>query len=124
MRHFIAVLLFLIQESPAATYYSDPAAGTAAGDGSAEAPWPKLQEVVSGGKLARLQGGDTLLLRSGNHGDVKLSGDNATVVTICAGAGQHPQLSRLVITKGTNWRVKGLTISPSFASTPYCIPPH
>ena len=45
MRHFIAVLLFLIQESPSATYYSDPAAGTAAGDGSAEAPWPKLQEV-------------------------------------------------------------------------------
>ena len=119
MRHFIAVLFVLIQGSPAATYYSDPAAGTAAGDGSAEAPWPKLQEVASAGKLAKLQGGDTLLLRSGNHGDVKLSGDNATVVTIAAAAGQHPQLSRLVITKGTNWRVKGLTISPSFAFTPY-----
>ena len=78
-----------------------------------------LQAAVNDGKLAKLQGGDTLLLRSGNHGDVRLSGDNATVVTLAAAPGQHPQLSRLVITQGTNWRVKGLTISPSFASAPY-----
>jgi parallel beta-helix repeat protein len=105
--------------APAATYFSDPVAGTAAGDGSANAPWPKLQELASGGNLATLQGGDTLLLRSGNHGDVKLSGDNATVVTLAAAPGQTPQLSRLVITRGANWLVKGLTISPSFAPAPY-----
>jgi len=103
----------------AATYYSDPVTGTAAGDGSAGAPWPKLQELASGGNIAKLQGGDTLLLRSGNHGDVKLGGDNTTVVTIAAEPGQTPQLSRLVITRGANWRMKGLTISPSFAAAPY-----
>lgn len=103
----------------AATYYSDPVTGTAAGDGSATAPWPKLQELAGGEKFARLKGGDTLLLRSGNHGDVKLAGDNTTDVTLAAEPGQTPQLSRLIITRGANWLVKGLTISPSFAPAPY-----
>lgn len=101
--------------SPAATYYSDPAKGTPEGDGSANSPWPKLQDAP----LSKLQGGDTLLLRSGNHGDVKISGDNASVVTIAAEPGQTPQLSRLDILKGSKWRVKGLTISSSFAPEPY-----
>ena len=105
-------LVLTLQAAPAATYYSDPAAGSSAGDGSANTPRPMLQTAAKDGKLAKLQGGDTLLLRSGNHGDVRLSGDNATVVTLSAAPGQHPQLCRLVITQGANWRVKGVTISP------------
>ena len=112
-------LVLTMQVALAATYYSDPAAGSSAGDGSANAPWPKLQTVFTEGKLGTLQGGDTLLLRSGNHGDVRLSGDNATAVTIAAAPGQRPQLGRQVVTRGANWRVKGLTISPSFAPAPY-----
>ncbi|MCU0780264.1 MAG: right-handed parallel beta-helix repeat-containing protein [Akkermansiaceae bacterium] len=118
----LAALLGLVlttHTAPAATYYSDPAAGSSAGDGSADAPWPMLQTAAKDGKLAKLQGGDTLLLRSGNHGDVRLSGNNSTAVTLAAAPGQQPQLSRLTITRGANWRVKGLTISPSFAPSPY-----
>ncbi|MCF7731767.1 MAG: hypothetical protein K9N23_08765 [Akkermansiaceae bacterium] len=69
-RHLAVLTLgVMFQVASAATYYSDPATGTAAGDGSATAPWPKLQELADGGKLARLHGGDTLLLRGGNHGN-------------------------------------------------------
>ena len=78
-----------------------------------------LAKLADGGKLARLKGGDTLLLRSGNHGEVKMSGDNVTTVTIAAEPGQTPQLGRLTIAKGSKWLVKGLTISVSFASAPY-----
>ena len=115
--------LFLVlascQLAQAATYYSDPAAGTAQGDGSAKSPWPKLEAMVKQGKLPQLHGGDTLLLRSGNHGEVKFSGDNAVLVTIAAAPGQTPQLGRLEITQGSQWLIKGLTISPAFAPAPY-----
>jgi len=114
----LAAWLFVLaacHAATAATYYSDPAAGTAGGDGSAGAPWPKLQDAP----LSKLQGGDTLLLRSGYHGDVKISGDNTQFITIAAEPGQTPQLSRLEITRGSKWLVRGLTISPSFAPAPY-----
>ena len=107
-------LVLTLQVAPAAPYYSDAGAKSPAGDGSANAPWPMLQTAAKDGKLAKLQGGDTLLLRSGNHGDVRLSGD-----TLAAAPGQHPQLICLVITQGANWRVKGLTTSPCFAPAPY-----
>lgn len=105
--------------APAATYYSDPIAGNAQGDGSAKAPWPKLEAMVRAGKLPQFQSGDTLLLRSGNHGNVKFSGDNAATVTIAAAPGQTPQLGRLEITQGSKWLIKGLTISPVFSLAPY-----
>ena len=103
----------------AATYYSDPIAGTAQGDGSAKAPWPKLEAMVKAGRLPQLHAGDTLLLRSGNHGSVKFSGDNETPITIAAESGKTPQLGRLEVDGGKGWVLKGLTISPSFAATSY-----
>ena len=111
-------MILPLHVSRAATYYSDPSAGTAEGNGSANAPWPKLAELAKDGRLSLLQGGDTLLLRSGNHGEVRLSGDNSETITIAAEPGQNPQLGRLEVT-GSRWLVKGLTISPSFAAAPY-----
>ncbi len=119
---FIATFLLIgliSNVSRAEIYYSDPTAGTAQGTGSAQAPWPALSEMIKSGALAKLKGGDTLLLRTGNHGDVKISGDNATQITIAAAPGQIAQLSRFEITQGSKWLVKGLTVSSSFASTPY-----
>ena len=114
----IAVLLVLsLRISQGAVYYSDPSAGKA-GDGSAGSPWPRLADLAKGGGLSSLRPGDTLLLRSGNHGEVKLSGDNSEAITIAAEPGQNPQLGRLEVT-GSKWLVKGLTISPSFAAAPY-----
>lgn len=118
----IACALFLCIAGTVAraeTYYSDPVGGKAEGDGSAKSPWPALSEIVKDGKLAKLQGGDTLLLGTGNHGDVTISGTNSSTVTIAAAPGHTPQLSRFEIAEGSKWLVKGLTISPSFSSTPY-----
>lgn len=103
----------------AATYYCDPVAGDSKNDGSATSPWPKLEDVVQSGKMAQLKGGDTLLLRSGNHGNIRISGDNAETVTIAAASGEKPQLGRLEVVRGSKWLLKGLTISPAFSPAPY-----
>ncbi len=115
----IAVLALCCSVACAETYYADPANGKAANPGSKTAPWGALEEVVSCGALAKLKGGDTLLLCGGKHGRVVFSGDNAEFITIAADKGCKPQLSYLEITSGTKWRIKGLTISSSFAEKPY-----
>ena len=101
------------------TFYVDPAAGKADGDGSREKPWRTLKEVVDRAAIRKVKPGDTMLLRSGYHGDVTLSGTNADFITIAAEKGQKPTLSRLTISSGTKWRVRGLTISPSFGDKAY-----
>lgn len=103
----------------AATFYVDPVKGKATGDGSAETPWRTLREVVNGGALKKVAPGDTILLRSGYHGEVTLSGENTETITIAAEAGQRPALSRLTIPSGRRWRIRGLTISPAFGDKPY-----
>ena len=76
------LLLAAGQPVHAATYYSDPAAVTGQADGSAKAPWPKLETMTKNGTLPQLKAGDTLLLRSGSHGDVRISGDNAAISVV------------------------------------------
>ena len=102
----------------ATTYYADPASGNIANGGSSALPWSTLEEVISSGKINLLAPGDTLLLRNGYHGSITLSGNNSLVKTIAAEDGQKPQISKLVLTSGSKWTIKGLTISPSFG-TPY-----
>jgi hypothetical protein len=114
-----ASVLAICSQSFAATYYADPAKGSADNDGTQAKPWKTLEEVVKDGKLKTLKGGDTLLLAEGYHGDVTFSGDNASVVTIAAAPGARPKLSKLNITKGSNWDIKGLIISPSLGDAKY-----
>jgi hypothetical protein len=97
----------------------DPVSGSLDGDGTAEDPWPGLEEVVSSGLMEQVGPGDWLVLHDGLHGDVSLAGDNAEFITIARVPGELPQLERLVITQGSRWLIRGLTISPSFASEPY-----
>lgn len=100
------------------TYYADPAKGALENDGSAARPWPALAETAQAGKLAALKAGDSVLLRSGRHGAVQISGDNPGMVLIAAEKGQTPQLARLLLGQGSNWTFRGLTISPAFGE-PY-----
>lgn len=117
---FAALSLVLCASAAySATYYSDPAKGSDTNDGSANAPWPGLDVLASSTQFAGLKDGDTLLLRSGNHGDVKISGDFSQPLTIAAEPGQKPQLSRLEVLKGSNIHLRGLSVSPSFGSSPY-----
>ncbi|MCZ7643938.1 MAG: right-handed parallel beta-helix repeat-containing protein [Planctomycetota bacterium] len=108
----LALALLCASAAHAAVYYCDPAQGNASNPGTAEAPWGKLEDCV--GKLSSLHGGDFVLLKSGRHGNVSFGGSNDGVVTIAAAPGQRPELSRLEITQGKGWHVKGLAISPSF----------
>jgi polygalacturonase len=98
----------------AADYFIDPAKGTPNGNGSKQRPWKTLEGAATSGKLKGLKGGDTVYLADGYHGDVTFSGENSSMVTIAAAPGARPKLSRLVISSGKNWTVKGLVISPSF----------
>jgi hypothetical protein len=115
----VVVLLGCGAALAAATYYVSPAAGSAAGDGSAAKPWKTLAEVVTSGAIHRVRPGDTILLMTGNHGAVTLSGENADFITIAAGKDQQPALSRLEIPSGTKWRIRGLRVSPSFGQGAY-----
>ena len=121
MRRLIALLVLILccRALHAATYLIDPAKGSDDGDGSAAKPWKTLEAVAKSKKLTSLKGGDVVQLESGYHGDVVFAGDNESTVTIEAAKGAKPQLSRLNIRAGSNWLVKGLLISPSFAPTPY-----
>ncbi len=118
----VVALLMLLACCPAfagTTYFADPAKGADDGDGSAAKPWKTLETVIKDGKLATLKGGDTLELASGYHGTITFSGENESMVTIKAGKGQRPEISRLTIPSGKNWTVKGLVISPTFGKEPY-----
>lgn len=120
----------------AATFVCDPKGGSPQGDGSTAKPWRTLEEVVSA-RLIRLtdrsgvcknpdapvKPGDTLLLRSGYHGTLRIdAGYNATPVTIAAESGQTPQLGSIAIYDGSNWILKALTVSPALAPAPAAKP--
>jgi hypothetical protein len=136
MRHVLAALLLLgVSAGPghvAATFTCDPARGDRSGNGSVERPWRTIEEVLAA-RLVQLRGpdgkasnpnapvgpGDTILLRSGYHGEIRIaSGYNDAFITIAADKGQTPQVSRVEIGEGRKWRIQGLTISPSLAPSP------
>lgn len=130
----VAALCLLLSACPTfgTTFYCDPQGGSPQGDGSAAKPWRTLEEVVSARLIcltdrsgacknpdAPVKPGDTLLLRSGWHGSLRIdAGYNATPITVAADAGQAPQLGGAAIYDGSNWILKELTVSPSLAPAP------
>jgi hypothetical protein len=114
------------------TYYCDPVKGDPRGDGTAGRPWRTIEEAIADGKIqihaadgtcanpeAPVGPGDTILLRSGWHGVLRIArGYNERPVTIAAEAGHAPQVGWIAIGEGSRWRVKGLTVSPSLSATP------
>jgi parallel beta-helix repeat protein len=127
-----AFLLLAGVTAHAANFYCDPKNGSARGDGSAERPWGTLEEVIQGrmiqlwdqhGKPANpaapVKPGDTVLLRSGWHGVLRITGGyNERSITIAAAPGQAPHVGWVEIGEGRNWIVRGLTVSPSLAPSP------
>jgi hypothetical protein len=121
----------------AATFYCDPIQGSPQGDGSAERPWRTIEEVLQARLLelrdargqaanptAPVKSGDTVLLRSGWHGVLRVArGYQDQFLTIAAAEGHTPQVGWVEIGEGRKWRVRGLTISPSLAPAPLARPP-
>jgi len=111
--------------SSSRAFYVDPIHGDMKNDGSAAAPWRSLEEVVSAGLIATgnhslepgrersqiVQGGDTIYLRSGDHGSTNLAGaTNDDFITVEADKGHRPILKSLSLTGSSKWVFRGLTI--------------
>ena len=133
-------LLMAVTELQAADFYVDPINGSTNGDGSFNDPWRTLEEVLTSGMVetrnwqdfppqndtlletvnagAPIQSGDTLWLRSGYHGSFSIRGAyNAAPITVAAAPGHRPLVSHVDIKSAQHWHLKGLEISPSFASS-------
>ncbi len=118
-------------------FHCDPARGNMQNDGSAERPWRTVEEVLAAGLVqfrdrdgkaanenAPVRPGDTILLRSGYHGEIRIAaGYNDRFITLAADKGHAPQVGRVEIGEGRRWRVRGLTVSPSLAPAPPAKPP-
>lgn len=136
-----AGVLALAAALPAETFYVDPVNGSPSGDGSAGDPWRTIQEVVEADLIetrdwnelpyqpgrqlvvvnagAPVGPGDTLLLRTGYHGELLLRGAyNVSRITIAAQAGHTPRLAKLTVSAAQNWTLRGLSISPAHAAPP------
>jgi len=114
-------------------FYVDPEKGSPQGDGSADHPWRTLAEVFrsnlvqsrnAAGRIqhanAPIGAGDTIMLRSGYHGEVTLAGaHNDEFIVVAAEKGHTPKLGRLDVHDASRWIFRGLTISPSFTDKPY-----
>ncbi len=133
-------LCFVPLQLQAVEFYVDPVKGSPEGDGSASRPWRTVQEVFDAGLVesqqwdklpytsqsklvaknagAPVRAGDTIWLRSGSHGDLLIeSYYNPGNITIAAEQGHTPRLSSLHIRSGSNWRIRGLTVSAEFGQT-------
>ncbi len=136
----LSAILVVSGAVSAADYHVNPNTGSMENDGSAQHPWRTLQEVIEanlvetqqweslpyeeGAKLvsknagAPVKAGDTLWLHDGYHGDILIRGAyNADVITIAAASGQTPRIRGLHVQAGSNWVIRGLSISPEHGTT-------
>ena len=109
IRAIVVVIIIYLSSLAAATYYADPDSGSMEGDGSAASPLGKLQDVLLSKNLA---GGYTVLLRSGYHGTVVISGVNDTPVVITRQPGHTPGIRSVSFKGATNWVLEDVTVTP------------
>jgi len=124
--------LTAVSAADAKVFYCDPASGSPQGDGSEARPWRSLEEVLqadlveicrpdgtSANAAAPVKAGDTIRLRNGWHGVVRIPGGfNPQPLTIAAQEGHRPQVGWIDVRDGCRWVVKGLTVSPSLSPRP------
>jgi hypothetical protein len=110
-------------------FYVDPEKGAMDNDGSADRPWKTVEQVFeqnliqtrdAAGNLknpqAPVKAGDTILLRSGYHGQIYCRGAyNDDFITIAAEQGYKPMVRRVFFSAAKKWVIRGLTVSPGFA---------
>jgi hypothetical protein len=132
------VLLLVPDAAYAADFWVDPVHGKPDNDGSSSAPWRSLQEVLDMGLLetqgweslpykpgatlvtknagAPVKGGDTIYLRSGYHGALRVVGFyNEKTITVAAQEGHEPRFERVLIRASSHWLFRGLHVSPEHA---------
>lgn len=95
------------------TYYVDPVHGSDAGNGSRARPWRSLSGGfgASQAKSGVVRGGDTVLLLSGEYGDLNLSlRSNSDFVTIAAAPGAQPRFKSISLSGAEHFLVRGVTV--------------
>jgi len=139
LRRIPFIIVLLSVPVMGAEFYVDPENGDPAGDGSSGNPWQTIQEVIEANKIesrewesypyqdgltlvtknpgAPIKAGDTIWLRSGYHGELLIhSYYNDDFITIAAESGHAPRLKRAYISSSSHWIIRGLQISPEYAS--------
>lgn len=125
----VVVGFVIMSQSYAEVFYVDPIKGEMAGDGSARHPWKTIQEVFERNMIqtrdrtgylknpdAPAKAGDTILLRSGYHGEIYCRGAyNDDYITIAAEQEQEPKVRRIFFSTAGKWIIRGLNVSPAFA---------
>ncbi len=135
MKNQILILissLFLYSSfTNASVFYVDPNNGSIENPGSPDLPWKTLEEVINNklvetkdnkGNLlnagAPVKSGDTIILRSGYHGLIKITNAfNDQLITVKGEDGSSPQLGYLELRSAKNWRFEQVIISPSHSSS-------
>jgi len=115
----------------ATTFYCDPATGSMSNDGSSGSPWSTLQAVFDNNKIesrdlnlnpknqgAPVKAGDTIKLRSGNHGTINETGGyhNTSNITIEVQSGHTPKLKSWTFNYASNWTIRGLEFAYGMGS--------
>jgi hypothetical protein len=78
--------------------------------------WNSDNTIANGGRTTPVntsgpvQAGDTILLMSGNYGDISISSVNTDFITVKAAPGQFPVLTSLTVTSSAKWVFSGLKI--------------
>lgn len=120
-----------------AEFYVDPQHGSPENDGTKDRPWRSLQELFDrglihsqtweslpyreGAKLipknagAPIKAGDTIYLRSGDYGDLRIQNYyNSGFITIAAETGHTPRFRSIHVQAGSHWVLRGLHVSPEY----------
>lgn len=115
------------------SFYVDPVNGADNNTGSADSPWQSLQTVLDQGLIASrdweskppssstplvvkredapVQPGDSIVLRSGNHGPLFIRGYyNAAPIYVVAAEGATPRFDFVEIRSSSHWVIRGITI--------------
>ena len=122
----------------AGDFWVDPVHGEPGNDGSASAPWRSLQEILDQGLIesrnweslpykegarlvprnagAPIKAGDTIYLRSGYYGDLRMQGFyNTKDIAVVAQAGHEPRFRSVRVRASSHWVFRGLSVSPEYA---------
>ncbi len=105
-------------------FYVDPRTGSMNNNGSEARPWSTIQEVIAAKKIQSkdkngatvnpngpVKSGDTIYLRNGNHGGIRLGRYfNDNYITIAAEPGHIPVVDYISLTGGKNWEFRGLKV--------------